>query len=64
MDRIIVDVQTGIQTTVPLTPEEIVEIEALQAELAALENQPPTLEQLQAQLTAIQAQIQALANNA
>lgn len=64
MDRIIVDVQTGIQTTVPLTPEEIVELQALQAELAAQENQPPTLEQLQAQLAALQAQIQALANNA
>lgn len=61
MEKIIVDVQTNIKTVVPLTPEEIVELNLLQAEMAALEKKDkPTLEQLWSQLKTIELQIQNL----
>ena len=58
MHRIVVDVQTGEQTIVPFTPEEIAAIEA--AAVANPQPTGPTLEELQTQLAAIQAQIDAL----
>lgn len=60
MERIVVDVQTGEITTVPLTEEEIA---AIQAQAATQPPAPPapTLADLQAQLNSIQSQIQALA---
>jgi hypothetical protein len=60
MERIVVDVMTGEQTIVPLTAEEIAEVQA-QAALQPPPPAPPSLSDLQAQLNAIQAQIQALA---
>lgn len=61
MERIVVDVQTGVQTIVPLTAEEIA---ALEAQAAANPPPPPpaqpSLADLKAQLDAIQAQINAM----
>jgi len=62
MNRIVVDVQTGEQTIVPLTDEEIAELQARAAEVPP-PPPPPSLSDLQAQLNAIQAQIQALSGN-
>lgn len=57
MERIVVDVQTGEQTVVQLTPEEEAEI---LAQAAAQPPQGPTREELEAQIAALQAQLAAL----
>lgn len=59
MERIVVDVQSGEVSIVPLTEEEIAEIEARAAE-APPAPPPPSLADLQAQLASIQAQINQL----
>ena len=63
MQRIEVNVETGEQKIIDLTPEEIAAAQAqYQAWLASQppDPPPPTLADLQAQLTALTAQIQAL----
>jgi len=60
MERIVVDLQTGTQTVVPLTPEEIAAAQAQKAAWDAEQAQrvaTPTLEEIVAQL---QAEIAAL----
>jgi hypothetical protein len=55
MERIVVDLQTGTQTVVPLTQEEIAAAQAQHAAWQAAEAQrvaTPTLEEIVAQLQA------------
>lgn len=57
MERIVVDVQTGEQAIVQISPEEEAEI---LARAAALPPQGPTREELEAQIAALQAQLAAM----
>jgi hypothetical protein len=60
MERIVVDLETGAQTIVPLTPEELAQAQAQKAAWDAEQAQiaaTPTLEQI---ITQLQADVAAL----